>query len=266
MDIKKYISSGILEKYVLGMATEVEQREVERYAESHPEIREELDAIEIAMEQYAGIHQLPTPIGVEVKFNQRIDELSGQNPTPPQNNDSDKKNRGGFWLPLLLVGALLATGWWAFSSSQKYNNSQSELSIVKNDLTTLQTNCDETSKENEALKNTIKILQDPDNQITTMSGDGDVLAAVIWNPQTKRSYLNLNTQKPLPTPPAGKQYQLWAIVDGAPVDMEPFDLVIEDGVLQEVPFVENASAFAVSLENEGGSPTPTEVVMAGNVG
>ena len=265
MDIKKYISSGILEKYVLGMVTEVEQREVEQYAGSHPEIRAELDAIEIAMEQYAQIHELPTPVGVEAKFNQRIDELSAKNPSPPRKDDLNQKNKGGFWLPLFLVGALLATGWWAFSNSQKYNNSQSELSIVKSDLTTLETNCNETNRENEALKNTIKILQDPNNQVTSMSGE-DILASVIWNSQTQKSYLNLNTEKPLPTPPAGKQYQLWAIVDGAPVNMEPFDLVLEDGVLQEVPFIENVSAFAVSLENEGGSPTPTEVIMVGNVG
>ena len=48
--------------------------------------------------------------------------------------------------------------------------------------------------------------------------------------------------------------------------MGVFKVVISAG-FQEVPFIENAAAFAVTLENRGGSPTPTleEMVVIGNV-
>jgi mannose-6-phosphate isomerase-like protein (cupin superfamily) len=49
----EYIESGILEMYVLGCTTKEEATEVERMAALHDEVREELDAISAAMEQYA---------------------------------------------------------------------------------------------------------------------------------------------------------------------------------------------------------------------
>ena len=71
----------------------------------------------------------------------------------------------------------------------------------------------------------------------------------------------------LPPVPTGKQYQLWAIVDGTPVDMGVFDVSIGPENFMEVQHIENPQAFAVTVENEGGSPTPTleEMVVIGNV-
>ena len=50
---KAYIESGILELYVLGQLSAPEMLEVERMAASAPEIKRELEAIEIALEAYA---------------------------------------------------------------------------------------------------------------------------------------------------------------------------------------------------------------------
>jgi mannose-6-phosphate isomerase-like protein (cupin superfamily) len=52
MDIKAFIASGVLEMYVLGQATEMECAEVEKLSRLHPEIKVELTAIEMALEQY----------------------------------------------------------------------------------------------------------------------------------------------------------------------------------------------------------------------
>lgn len=264
MDIKKYIASGILEQYVLGFATEAERLEVEKNAQTYPEIQKELDAIELAMQQYAMIHEVEKPAGVEAKFNQRIDELSSKNPKPPTSNNSSTGNKsGGIWLPLILVGALLATGWWGLSNFNNNKNTQANLANTQQNLNTLQTSCDETSRENEALKERLRILQDPDNQAVKIAVDDNVYASIIWNSQTQKSYL-FNTNKLTP-PPAGKQYQLWAIVDGVPVDMKPIVLSTDDEALVEVDFIENPTAFAISLEDEGGNATPTQVIAVGAI-
>ncbi len=57
--------------------------------------------------------------------------------------------------------------------------------------------------------------------------------------------------------PSGKQYQLWAIVEDKPASMGVFDAVADTSKLQEVSYVENAQAYAVTLEPRGGSETPT---------
>lgn len=46
MNMNEYISSGILESYVLDVATPEEMKEVEMYASMHPEIKLELEAID----------------------------------------------------------------------------------------------------------------------------------------------------------------------------------------------------------------------------
>ena len=56
MNSKEYINSGILETYVMGMASKSEQEEVEMMAAANQDIRQEIDAISDAMEQYAMSH------------------------------------------------------------------------------------------------------------------------------------------------------------------------------------------------------------------
>ena len=53
IDIRDYIASGVLEAYVLGDISEKERAEVESFATLHPEIKQEKEAIEVALEQYA---------------------------------------------------------------------------------------------------------------------------------------------------------------------------------------------------------------------
>ncbi len=47
------------------------------------------------------------------------------------------------------------------------------------------------------------------------------MATVYWNTESKDVYLLINQ---LPKPVTGKQYQLWAMVDGNPVDAGIFEL------------------------------------------
>lgn len=53
MDIKEYISSGILEQYVLGTISIEESLQVEKVAAMHTEVQKEIEEISKAIEQYA---------------------------------------------------------------------------------------------------------------------------------------------------------------------------------------------------------------------
>jgi len=52
-NLRDYIESGILESYVLGIASSEEVADVERMAERHKEILLEIDAISLAIEKFA---------------------------------------------------------------------------------------------------------------------------------------------------------------------------------------------------------------------
>lgn len=265
MDIKKYIASGILEHYVLGLASEEERKEVETYASAYPEIKTELEAIEVAMEQYAQLQGIDTPPGVDAKINNQIDTLQKNKPKDPGNNNSS--SFGGWGMIFLLGGMLLATLWWAFSNDQKFAVEAGKVLDLTTQLETLQADCDETSQENEALKNKIRILQDPDNQLIRLeSGQEkypDVLASVFFNKATQKSYLRPNA---LPDIPANRVLQLWAIVDGTPTDMGLVEVTVGSDDLIEIPFIENAAAFAITVETgRNAAPNLDELVVIGNV-
>ena len=51
LNIQEYISSGILELYVRGSLSATEMQEVEEMANAHPEVRQEIEEIEKAVER-----------------------------------------------------------------------------------------------------------------------------------------------------------------------------------------------------------------------
>ncbi len=53
MNIKEYISSGVLEAYALGELTGSERTEVEKMLVQFPEVREELSKVEETLEAFA---------------------------------------------------------------------------------------------------------------------------------------------------------------------------------------------------------------------
>ncbi len=84
--------------------------------------------------------------------------------------------------------------------------------------------------------------------------DPNYRANIYWNSTTEIVYLDV---KSLPDAPNGKQYQLWALKDGKPIDMGVFNAVDTEKALLEMGSVPGADAFAVTLEKAGGVPSPT---------
>jgi anti-sigma-K factor RskA len=98
----------------------------------------------------------------------------------------------------------------------------------------------------------VAILQNPDFKVIKLSGQPvapNAKALVYFDKTKKEVYLSALQ---LPQAPTGKQYQLWAIVDGKPVDAGMIDST--GNILKMKPFA-NAVAFAISLEDTGGSTT-----------
>jgi len=103
----------------------------------------------------------------------------------------------------------------------------------------------------------------------TPNGSPELAARITYDPTTRRALVAVSNF----TAPSGKDYQLWAILKNGPASL---GLVRPDSTgravlrLTNVADPEILSAFAVSLENSGGAPTPNApagpVVMLGKVG
>ena len=77
-------------------------------------------------------------------------------------------------------------------------------------------------------------------------------ARIYWNKNSHESYIDVLA---LPIPDEGKQYQLWALVGGKPVDAGVFEITLSG--IQRVKDIPAADAWAVTLEPKGGSVSPT---------
>ncbi len=90
-NVSEFIESGLLEVYVLGKATPEEEAEVERMATFYNEVREEIEAISIALEHYAEAHAVQPDSTIRPMLMATIDYMermkSGETPAfPPRLN------------------------------------------------------------------------------------------------------------------------------------------------------------------------------------
>jgi anti-sigma-K factor RskA len=281
VNIHEYISSGIVESYVLGLADDAERAEFERMCLLHPEVRAAREAFEISVEKQARTSRLEPPAAlkskilstIEMEYSAKSDRRSGNTPPPPymgvardgQNNDGLSKlkvRRMPLGLQKLIAVAAVvllvlstALNFYFFNRYREYNQRYQELLASQTQLVqhnqVLQTRMLDYEKA-------VEMMKDPGMAIVRMPAmpsapDPNSATIVYWDTTTKDVYLAVSK---LPTPSVNEQYQLWAMVDGKPVDAGVFDLNAGPGMFK-MKNIPRAEAFAITLEKKGGSPTPS---------
>jgi anti-sigma-K factor RskA len=116
------------------------------------------------------------------------------------------------------------------------------------------------------IENDLKVIDNPAFKRVVMKGTDQApqaMASVYWNESSREVYLSIQSMKELSRE---SQYQLWAIIDGKPVDVGVFDGNIA-GLIKMKEIGNGAAAFAVTIEPRGGKPAPTLETMqvVGNV-
>ncbi len=277
MDIRAYIASGILEQYVLGLATPAETEEAERLARLHPEVQREIEEIRSSLETYARQFAQAPPAELQDRIWEALSRedapsrsipLSGTLP-PPSFAGADEQAVGvrvapaSFWrtygvaASFLLLAVSILLNLYLFTQLRRTKDQLAQASTQNSQLARqMQVN----QASYAQLAGTLRFYQDPANQVIHLTGGPDKEnqggMVVFWNQQRQQVYV---TVRDLPAPPPGKQYQLWAIVDKKPVDAGVF--TTRQLAVQRVKDVPRAQAFAVTLENEGGSPAPTGTIL-----
>lgn len=277
MNIKEYISNGIVENYVLGLVDATERAEFERMCAAYPEVKAARDNFEILLEQQAFMNVIQPPPDLESKIFAEIQTESntGKSRVVSMNKGTyeDKivssLNRMRYFVAaaVLLLIVSTALNFYFFNQNKNY------LAQYENLLASQQ----QLASTNKALETRVQtyesdlaILKDPDMTIVKMPGSNvptspapNSLATVYWNKSKEEVYLLVNN---MPEPAAGKQYQLWALVDGKPVDAGVFDTNTETAIVK-MKKIPNAQGFAITLEKKGGtvSPTMEQMYVLGNV-
>ncbi|MCS6824344.1 MAG: anti-sigma factor [Cytophagaceae bacterium] len=252
MNIQEYISSGILELYVLGKLSEQESREVEALAAKHAEVRKELENIFITMEQYATLHAVTPHSQLKGKIFSKITSYENEHRLDAQMKQLTTYKYTAIAASVL---ALVFMGFTLLYYS-RWNHAKQKVITLEADkrmLAQVNTIHQNTLNRN---KEMMAMLQDTNTTYIRLKGKGkssSVYTNLWWNKTTGQLYVGSYL---MPEVPEDKWYQLWAIVDGKPQDA---GMLCEPKQYELCPMksFKKASAFAITIENKEGSPTPT---------
>lgn len=266
MDIKEYIASGIIDNYVVGSVSDQERQEVQCLSKIYPEIAEELRSAQKTLEQFAEHIAVTPPLELKAKIMASISKTQQEKITPiislgDKNSTSQKS--GSRQIQLVAAAAVVlfvVTSLLYFSERtevQNLNDRVAELNqrqenqqkVMQGQLAALESTVDEYNERE-------KWMTDTQTKELPMAGTANqpkASAKVYWNAENKKLILS---SVGLPAPVEGKQYQLWAISDGVPVDL---GVLNKDSIITNTIDVNlnNISAFAITLEKEGGALSPT---------
>lgn len=273
MDIKEYISSGIIESYVLGLATEQESSLLECVRKNHPEVEEAILETQVALEDLATIQAIAPAEYLKEDIWSKI-QHSEENTSPQVSNTeveeiSEVSTITEEKTPVIrslrtnlsiAASVLLAVSVGANIYLYRDNT------LVQENL--VKVNSEKKQTENRLAEATERwdIINKPTVKSVLLLGAADhsgLQAKVLWDTEKKGVYLIADQ---LPQAPEGMQYQLWAIVDGKPVDAGLVPLT-GGAEMYSMQTIASAQAFAITMEKAGGSPVPTlsELRVIGNI-
>lgn len=252
MEKQEIKSSGLLEMYVLGVASSEETHQVEQLRLNDDEINEEITKIEKAFEAYAFANAIAPSSTVKAELFASLNSSASKTASvvPLSTGKvvaiSPLRKVAAAAAVLLLIGSSVLN----FSYYNKYKDINGKYQESQQQIASLNQHVTDVNKD-------LSIVQSKYSESVALKGleaAPDAGAKIFWMKNTGEVYVDpLN----LPIAPAGKQYQLWAIVDGKPVDGGM--ITSKDGKkynIQKMKSFGKAQAFAITLETEGGNPQP----------
>lgn len=285
MDTQNYKDSGILELYVMDALPPDEMSEVERRAALDPAIAREIREIREALALLDRHHERAPRRELRRSILDAIDRAeavtgaeaetgggaetggeAGRSATViPMTTGPSARGAGVTSAPLrsparynlaaswiLVAISVGAAAWFGI----QWRSAAEEAELLREENRQLAGANSVIASRAQSAERAMTIMRSADYHAVQLNGTEHaptVHPVVYWNPSSREVVL---IAKNLPAPPAGKQYQLWAIHDDKRIDAGVFDVDGRIDTMQRLKDIEAAEAFAVTLERAGGSPIP----------
>jgi anti-sigma-K factor RskA len=253
LEVKDIISSGLLELHVTGLTSAAEREQVEKWVMQYPEVKSELNDIEISLEYYAMAHAIEPGESTKKNILQNLSPMG--NPAVLDAVPAKLVSIAPFWkyaaaasIILLLGSAVLNFIYYdrLQKTSAAYQQAQDELYAVNDQM--------------KGMSEDLGVVKNKFSQPVALNGlpaSPEAAAKIFWMKNTGEVYIDPSN---LPDAPQGMQYQLWGIVDGKPVDAGLIITTQKENkfrILKMKSFGKiKVQAFAVTLETAGGNTTP----------
>ena len=252
MEAQQYIESGILELYVYGLLSEKENLEISELAKKNPDIENEIISIEKAV---MALSSSFSPFHSAANFEKIKANLKLKDSKTINIKEASNWRHYAGWAAAVLL--MLGFGY----QTLELTKSRQAVSEAGNEKNKIQRDYAYLSEQNRETKKNLVIIRDIKNTGVTLGGQAaspSSFAKVYWNKETKTTYIDAAG---LPAPPKGMVYQVWSL------KLSPVLTPTSIGLLENfkansqkmfaVSQTYSAEAFGITLEPEGGSPTPT---------
>lgn len=248
---------------MLGMATQEEIRELERLCKEYAEVRQALEEAQETLGKLAEKDLEPIPVGMKASILQSLveEDLVDANEGAVIDEALDSKEMliktpRFNWYALVAATCALLLVVGAIYHFNIVNDLKSKLSALSAQQQSLLVENVNFREELENKKQELSLAASASVQkynLAGVPGHENNSATLYWDKNTNEVYLlPLN----LPALPSGKQYQLWAIVDGKPKNAGVY-AELDFNVLQKMNPTERAEMFAITIEKEGGVAEPS---------
>jgi anti-sigma-K factor RskA len=254
LNINDYISSGILEAYLLDDLSEKERYEVELNLSLYPELRTELGAIEEAQEMLLMKSAMQPRAAVKKELFEKIDAQRPE--TKVVNLQRNAEPMLWKYAVAASITMALISSYLAYNYRGKWMDAQNNLSELLAQNQRVAQDYNQVNQRLDKIQSDLNIIDNPAFQRVVLKGTPnapEAMASVYWNQSTQEVYISLLEMKKLTQ---DKQFQLWAEIDGKMVDAGVFDSNIA-GLTKMKQVLKTATAFGITIEPRGGNETPT---------
>ncbi|MEO8795865.1 MAG: anti-sigma factor [Daejeonella sp.] len=246
----------------MGDLTPAERAEVEEMSAKHPEIKSEIASIEVGLENYAKTYAVNPSDALRSKV---LNQISPQNKTETvqetkvveiSQSGSSLFYKYAFAASLALLVMSIAA---LFVLNNKLQESNQQLAVLQSSNQQFSNRVNYMTEQLDKNKEALAILHNPEVKMVKLAGTKNAPKAsmmVAFNPVKNEVMIDMKMMQ-MPENDDQHQYQLWALVDGKPVDLGVFDKQDNEDGMKKMKTISYAQAFAVTLEPKGGSVNPT---------
>lgn len=261
MQEKEIIESGLLELYALDALSGEDRAMVEDQLKHSELLQQEYNAIAKTLENYGAANSLVPPSGVLESVKEELGLRIGVEAVDVErktDSTTNTKSLSFYWAVAASILLLVSAG-INLLQNKNFNQLNQNYLALQSESNQLIAQTASLKEDKGMMQSYIQEITSPETVQIIMGGtpkNESFLASVFWNKESKKIIIANHQVEPLES---GKQYQLWALVDGQPVDLGVFDGV--DSVKSMKVLGDNAQALAVTIEPKGGSISPTLSTM-----
>ena len=233
-----------------------EKTEFEQRSLLYPELKEEMLKVQSALENYITPHSRNPRPELRSRILDKISESSVQ--SREKTREVHSMNSHSLTYKYLIAASLAAlvistfASWFFYS---RWNESEDRYITMLKEKNQFTQNYNVMKSTFDKIYGDLMVMRDRNAKIyMLMSIDTTkrYQARVYWNKYSHEAFLDMLS---MPDPGEGKQFQLWALEKGQPIDAGVFSPGDEEG-MHLMKSINSVDTWAVTIEPMGGSPTP----------